>query len=62
MKLLIVLRNLFKRYHRFANRNTPGFNPIKNALTDQEADTLVNNVLKNAVEAKHQNNYLLQNM
>jgi hypothetical protein len=45
-------KNLFKRYHRFANRNTPGFNPIKNALTDQEADTLVNNVLKNAVEAK----------
>jgi len=45
-------KNLFKRYHRFANRNTPGFDPVKNALTDQEADTLVNNVLKNAVEAK----------
>jgi len=45
-------KNLFKRYHRFANRKTPGFDPVKNALTDQEADTLVNNVLKNAVEAK----------
>lgn len=45
-------KELFKRYHRFANRNTPGFDPVKNALTDQEADTLVNNVLKNAVEAK----------
>jgi len=45
-------KDLFKRYHRFANRNTPGFDPVKNALTDQEADTLVNNVLKGAVEAK----------
>ena len=45
-------KELFKRYHRFANRNTPGFDPAKNALTDMEADTLVNNVLKNAVEAK----------
>lgn len=45
-------KNLFKRYHRFSNRKTPGFDPVKNALTDQEADTLVNNVLKNAVEAK----------
>jgi hypothetical protein len=45
-------KELFKRYHRFANRNTPGFDPVKNALTDQEADTLVNNVLKNAVAAK----------
>src|SRR6056300_544207 len=45
-------KELFKRYHRFANRKTPGFNPVKNALTDMEADTLVNNVLKNAVEAK----------
>lgn len=45
-------KELFKRYHRFANRKTPGFDPVKNALTDQEADTLVNNVLKNAVEAK----------
>ena len=45
-------KNLFKRYHRFSNRKTPGFDPLKNALTDQEADTLVNNVLKNAVEAK----------
>jgi len=45
-------KNLFKRYHRFANRNTPDFDPVKNALTDQEADTLVNNVLKNALEQK----------
>jgi len=45
-------KELFKRYHRFANRKTPDFDPVKNALTDQEADTLVNNVLKNAVEAK----------
>jgi hypothetical protein len=45
-------KELFKRYHRFANRNTPGFNPVKNGLTDMEADTLVNNVLKSAVEAK----------
>jgi hypothetical protein len=45
-------KELFKRYHRFANRRTPGFDPVKNALTDQEADTLVNNVLKNAVESK----------
>jgi hypothetical protein len=45
-------KELFKRYHRFANRNTPGYDPVKNALTDQEADTLVNNVLKSAVEAK----------
>ena len=45
-------KELFKRYHRFANRNTPGFDPVKNALTEQEADTLVNNVLKNAVESK----------
>ena len=45
-------KELFKRYHRFANRNTPGFDPLKNALTDQEADTLVNNVLKNAVASK----------
>jgi hypothetical protein len=45
-------KELFKRYHRFANRNTPGFDPVKNALTDQETDTLVNNVLKNAVAAK----------
>jgi hypothetical protein len=45
-------KELFKRYHRFANRNTPGFDSVKNALTDMEADTLVNNVLKNAVEAK----------
>ena len=45
-------KNLFKRYHRFANRNTPDFDPVKNALTDQEADTLVNNVLKSALEQK----------
>ena len=45
-------KELFKRYHRFANRKTPGFDPVKNALTDQEADTLVNNVLKNAVQSK----------
>ena len=45
-------RQLFKRYHRFANRKTPDFDPVKNALTDQEADTLVNNILKSAVEAK----------
>jgi len=45
-------KELFKRYHRFANRKTPEFDPVKNALTDQEADTLVNNVLKSAVEAK----------
>ena len=45
-------KELFKRYNRFANRNNPNFDPIKNALTDQEADTLVSNVLKNAVEAK----------
>ena len=45
-------KELFKRYHKFANRKTPGFDPVKNALTDQEADTLVNNVLKNAVESK----------
>ena len=45
-------KELFKRYHRFANRRTPGFDPVKNALTDQEADTLVNNVLKNAVKEK----------
>ena len=45
-------KELFKRYHRFANRSNPNFDPIKNALTDQEADTLVSNVLKNAVEAK----------
>ena len=24
-------KELFKRYHRFANRNTPGFDPVKNA-------------------------------
>jgi len=45
-------KELFKRYHRFANRNNPDFDPIKNALTNQEADTLINNLLKNAVEAK----------
>jgi hypothetical protein len=45
-------KELFKRYHRFANRNNPKFDVVKNALTDQEADTLVSNVLKNAVEAK----------
>ncbi len=45
-------KELFKRYHRFANRRTPGFDSVKNALTDQEADTLVNNVLKNAVKEK----------
>jgi hypothetical protein len=45
-------KELFKRYHKFANRKTPGFNPAKNGLTDMEADTLVNNVLKNAVESK----------
>ena len=45
-------KELFKRYHKFANRNNPKFDPIKNALTDQEADTLVNNLLKNATEAK----------
>jgi len=45
-------KELFKRYHRFANRKTPGFDPVKNQLTDMEADTLVNNVLKNAVESK----------
>ena len=45
-------KELFKRYHRFANRKTPGFDPVKNGLTDMEADTLVNNVLKNATEAR----------
>ena len=48
----IGIKPLFKRYHRFANRNNPNFDPVKNALTDQEADTLINNILKNAVEAK----------
>lgn len=26
-------KQLFKRYHRFANRNKPEFDPVKNALT-----------------------------
>jgi hypothetical protein len=45
-------KNLFKRYYRFANRNNPNFDPAKNVLTDAEADTLVNNVLKNALKDK----------
>jgi hypothetical protein len=43
---------LLKRYHRFANRNNPNFDPVKNALTDQEADTLINNILKSALQQK----------
>ena len=46
------VKELFKRYHRFANRNKPGFDPVKNGLTDMEADTLVNTIYKNATEAK----------
>jgi len=46
------VKQLFKRYHRFANRKNPNFDPIKNGLTDMEADTLVNNIYKNATEAK----------
>ena len=49
----IGVKPLFKRYYRFANRKNPNFDPVKNALTDQEADTLINNVLKSAVEAKN---------
>jgi len=45
-------KNLFKRYYQFANRNNPNFDPVKNALTDAEADTLVDNVLKNALKDK----------
>jgi hypothetical protein len=46
------VKELFKRYHRFANRNNPNFDPIKNALTDLEADTLVNNIYKSALQQK----------
>jgi len=46
------VKELFKRYHRFANRNNPNFDPVKNALTDLEADTLVNNVYKSALQQK----------
>jgi hypothetical protein len=46
------LKPLLKRYHRFANRNNPNFDPVKNALTDQEADTLINNILKSALQQK----------
>ena len=46
------VKELFKRYHRFANRKNPNFDPVKNALTDQEADTLVNNVYKSALQQK----------
>lgn len=46
------VKELFKRYHRFANRKNPNFDPVKNALTDQEADTLVNNIYKSALQQK----------
>jgi hypothetical protein len=45
-------KNLFKRYYRFANRNNPNFDPVRNALTDAEADSLVDNVLKGALKDK----------
>jgi len=46
------VKELFKRYHRFANRNNPNFDPTKNTLTDLEADTLVNNLYKSALNQK----------
>jgi hypothetical protein len=46
------VKELFKRYHRFANRRNPNFNPVKDQLTDFEADTLVNNVYKSAIAQK----------
>jgi len=46
------VKELFKRYHRFANRRNPNFNPVKDQLTDFEADTLVNNIYKSAIAQK----------